>query len=45
MKLVDLGNALGVNWRRLIRAVGTLLEDGKIGKMDGIYYPIRAAMR
>ena len=40
IKLVQLGNALGVNWRRLIHAVSSLLEEGKIGKMDNIYYPI-----
>ncbi len=40
MKLVDLGNALGVNWRTLISAVASLLEEEKIGKLDSIYYPI-----
>jgi hypothetical protein len=38
--LVDLGNALGVNWRTLISAVASLLEEEKIGKVDSIYYPI-----
>ena len=40
IKLVDLGNALGVNWRTLIGPVGSLLEEEKIGKVDSIYYPI-----
>lgn len=37
---MDLGNELGVNWRKLVGAMGCLLEEGKIGKMDGIYYPV-----
>ena len=40
VKLVQLGNALGVNWRTLIGAVGFLVDEGKIGKVDNIYYPI-----
>jgi hypothetical protein len=40
LKLVELGNALGVNWRTLIGAVGSLVDEGKIGKVDNIYYPI-----
>lgn len=40
IEMVELGNALGVNWRTLISAVGSLLEEGKVGKLDSIYYPI-----
>jgi len=40
IRLVDLGNALGVNWRSLISAVRHLLDEGKIGKLDNIYYPV-----
>ena len=40
MKLVEVGNALGVNWRTLIGAMDSLLKEGKIGKVDNIYYPV-----
>lgn len=40
IQLVELGNALGVNWRTVVGALGSLLEEGKVGKLDNIYYPI-----
>ncbi len=38
MKLRDLGNFLGVNWRSLVGPVGSLLQKGKIEKLNGLYF-------
>ena len=41
MKLRDLGNFLGVNWRSLVGLVGSLLREGKIEKLNGVYFFVR----
>lgn len=37
--LTDLGETLGVEWRRLIAPVKALLEEGAIEKVESRYYP------
>ncbi len=37
--LPDLGEALGVEWRRLIAPVKSLLDRGEIEKVESRYYP------
>lgn len=37
--LPDLGDALGVEWRRLIAPVKALLDRGEIEKVESKYYP------
>jgi hypothetical protein len=39
IRLVEIGNELGVDWRGLIGAVKFLMDDGKVEKIDNIYYP------
>jgi len=39
IKLVDIGNELGVDWRGLINIVKSLVDDGKIDKIDNLYSP------
>jgi ElaB/YqjD/DUF883 family membrane-anchored ribosome-binding protein len=39
IKLVDIGNELGVDWRGLISTVKSLVDDGKIDKIDNLYSP------
>ncbi|MBI4256863.1 hypothetical protein HY626_02290 [Candidatus Uhrbacteria bacterium] len=41
MKLRDLGNFLGVNWRSLVGLVGSLLRQGKLEKLNGVYFFVR----
>ncbi len=41
MKLRDLGNFLGVNWRSLVGLVGSLLRKGNIEKLNGVYFFVR----
>ena len=41
MKLRDLGNFLGVNWRSLVGVVRSLLEQGKIERLNGFYFFVR----
>ena len=41
MKLRDLGNFLGVNWRSLVGLVGSLLRKGKIERFNGVYFFVR----
>ena len=41
MKLRDLGNFLGVNWRSLVGMVRSLLEQGKIERLNGFYFFVR----
>ncbi|MBI2989099.1 MAG: hypothetical protein HYY45_20240 [Deltaproteobacteria bacterium] len=45
MKLRDLGNFLGVNWRSLVGLVGSLLRQGKIEKLNGVYFLVRRKSR
>lgn len=37
--LTDLGEALGVEWRRLIAPVKALLDQGTVEKVESRYYP------
>jgi predicted transcriptional regulator of viral defense system len=37
IRLVNVGNQMGVNWRSLVVVVGRLLKEGKIGRIDGVY--------
>jgi len=39
IRLVDIGNELGVDWRGLIAVTKSLLDEGKIEKIDHLYYP------
>jgi hypothetical protein len=41
VRLVDIGNELGVDWRSLIGITKSLLEEGKIEKIDGLYYSVQ----
>lgn len=38
IRLVDIGNELGVDWRGLITFTKSLLDEGKIEKIDHLYY-------
>lgn len=40
IRLVDMGNELGVDWRSLIGVTKNLLEEGKVEKIDWLYYPV-----
>lgn len=40
IRLVDMGNELGVDWRGLIGVTKSLLEEGKVEKIDCLYYPV-----
>lgn len=39
IRLVDIGNELGVDWRTLIPAVRSLVDTGKVEKINNTYYP------
>jgi len=39
IKLVDIGNELGVNWRGLIVDVKFLVDEDTVEKIDNMYYP------
>jgi len=39
IKLVDIGNELGVDWRGLIGSVKSLVDEDKVEKIDNLYYP------
>ena len=41
IKLVDMGNEVGVDWRRLVQPAHTLTDAGRIEQMDELFYPIR----
>lgn len=40
IRLVNIGNALGVDWRGLIAVTKSLLEEGAVEKIDSLYYPV-----
>jgi len=40
IRLVDIGNELGVDWRSLVGVAKSLLEEGTIEKIDCLYYPV-----
>ena len=39
IKLVDIGNELGVDWRGLIGGIKSLVDEDKVEKIDNLYYP------
>ncbi|MBE0478210.1 hypothetical protein IBX65_03690 [Candidatus Aerophobetes bacterium] len=39
IKLVDIGDELGVEWRALIGIIKSLVDKGTIEKIDNMYYP------
>ena len=39
IRLVEIGNELGVDWRGLIAAVKFLMDNGRVEKIDNVYYP------
>jgi ElaB/YqjD/DUF883 family membrane-anchored ribosome-binding protein len=39
IKLVDIGNELGVDWRTLIGSVKSIVDAAKVEKIDNVYYP------
>ena len=41
VRLVDIGNEIGVDWRSLISVVKNLLDEQLIGKIDSRYYPMQ----
>jgi hypothetical protein len=40
IRLVDIGNELGVDWRTLVGITKSLLVEGAIEKLDCLYYPV-----
>lgn len=39
IRLVEIGNEMGVDWRGLIAVVRSLMDEGKVEKIDDVYYP------
>jgi gas vesicle protein len=39
IKLIDMGNELGVDWRTLIGPIKSLMDKDKVEKIDTMYYP------
>jgi len=39
IRLVEIGNEMGVDWRGLIAVVRVLMDEGKVEKIDNTYYP------
>ena len=39
IRLVGVGNELGIDWRGLIGIVKAFVDEGKIEKIDSLYYP------
>jgi len=39
IRLIDIGNERGVDWRTLIGPTKSLVDKGKIEKIDNMYYP------
>jgi hypothetical protein len=40
IRLVDIGNELGVDWRGLITFTKSLVDEGRIEKIDHLYYSV-----
>lgn len=40
IRLVDIGNEMGVDWRGLIALTRSLLDEGKVEKIEHLYYPV-----
>ncbi|MBI4530702.1 MAG: hypothetical protein HY709_04200 [Candidatus Latescibacteria bacterium] len=41
IRLIDIGNELGIDWRTLIGPSRSLMDEGKIEKIDNLYYSKR----
>ena len=41
MRLLRAGNELGVDWRRLVPPAWTLLNEGRLERIDAYYFPVR----
>jgi len=41
IRLVDIGNRIGMNWRSLIKVVKSLEDEGKIERLNNVYYPLK----
>jgi hypothetical protein len=39
IRLVDIGNELGVDWRSLLGVSRTIVEEDKVERIDNLYYP------
>ena len=39
IRLVDIGNELGVDWRSLIGSIKPLVDEARVEKIDNLYYP------
>ena len=39
IRLVDIGSELGVNWRGLINVTKSLVDSGRVDKIETVYYP------
>lgn len=39
IRLVDVGQALGVAWRNLVGLARALVDEGRVKKVDNLYYP------
>ena len=39
IRLVDIGNDLGVDWRSLLGTSRTIVEEDKVERIDNLYYP------
>lgn len=39
IRLVDIGNDLGVDWRSLLGISRTIMEEDKVERIDNLYYP------
>lgn len=39
IRLVDIGNDLGVDWRSLLGISRTIVEEDKVERIDNLYYP------
>ena len=39
IRLIDIGNELGVDWRVLIGPSKSLMDEGRVEKIENMYYP------
>ena len=40
IRLVEMGNEVGVDWRHLVQPVHTLADAGRIEQFDELFYPV-----
>lgn len=38
IRLLEIGNELGVDWRSLTKVMKSLVDSGQVEKMDDVYY-------